>query len=167
MRRLWTAFERGATIADRRGATVVMEWPKRCDYWKDKQVVRYLAEHGYSTASVHGCAVGLTSVCKATKGRLVKKEWQLATNKAEIARRLEKRCPGGHQCVPVLNQDTKASENYSVQFALHVREAIRAQTQETVVSVPVGGAVVTTGLKVPDHVLYARSGRGTTGGACR
>ena len=127
MRRLWTAFEHVAAIAEERGATVIIEWPRRCSYWTDEQVVAYIGGHGYESAIVHGCAVGLTSVRNDTRGALVRKAWRLATNNAALARRLSRTCPGDHRHITAEKADVKASENYSPEFAIHVREAIAAQ----------------------------------------
>ena len=86
--------------------------------------MKYLSDHGYHNAIVHGCAVGLTSIRKGFEGTLVRKEWRLATNDAALARRLDCTCPRDHHHIAVEGVDVKNSENYSPMFAAHVRGAL-------------------------------------------
>ena len=92
MRRLWQAFVHVATEAQKRGVTVIIEWPQTCDYWRDPQVVEFMQRFSYTSAIVAGCMVNLRSKNAATLGVLVRKRWRLATNDAALARRLGSAC---------------------------------------------------------------------------
>ena len=51
--------------------------------------------HGLDYVSIHGCALGLTSV---VNGIPIKKPWAIVTNCNDIILKLEgKRCPGTHE----------------------------------------------------------------------
>ena len=131
-RRLWNAFERVATIAMKRGATIVVEWPKSCQYWNDTQVKRFLHTRGFASAIVHGCVVGMTSVRSSMNGALVRKQWRLATNDPALASLLSKECHGDHHHIPVEGADVKKSEDYTPGFAEHACEAIRLRKSAVV-----------------------------------
>ena len=120
----------------KRGATVVMEWPKSCDYWRHKRVQAFLTKHGFQDAEVHGCAVGLRSIVKNTEGLLVKKRWRLSTNDEVLASRLSRACLRDHQHIPLVGRDVKASESYSPGFAAHVCGALRDAALAASDSVP-------------------------------
>ena len=41
---LWGSFEKVVRHCRVVGATVMLEWPRFCDYWKEKRVAEFLAE---------------------------------------------------------------------------------------------------------------------------
>lgn len=127
-RRLWKSFVSVARQAIGRGATVVIEWPKACSYWRDSRVQQFVQKHSLTGAVVDGCRVELRSVRADVAGMLVRKQWRLMTSNPELTRRLELRCAGDHEHIAVEGADCKRSENYTLMFVQHVMRAIAETT---------------------------------------
>ena len=60
-RELWNAFEVVAETAIARGASVWIEWPKKCFYWNTYRVRRFLQKHDFDDAYIDGCMHGLVA----------------------------------------------------------------------------------------------------------
>eukprot|EP00969_Alexandrium_andersonii_P203117 8975659-Alexandrium_andersonii.AAC.1 len=58
--RLWEGIEEVASRSRRVGATVFLEWPKRCRYWAESRIVEFLDKLGFEGAIFDGCMYGLT-----------------------------------------------------------------------------------------------------------
>ena len=67
--------------AKKYGARVVLEWPRRCTYWNEPIVQRFMSEHELVPVYVDGCAAGLRSI---KNGLPILKPWTFATNDVHI-----------------------------------------------------------------------------------
>ena len=99
-----------------------MEWPTPCKYWKDPQVVEFLAAYGLDKSQLHGCAYGLTN----KKGQFMKKPWTVATTSPIVAKGIVRKCDGSHTHVMARGRDCKNAEGYTVEFAKHVHMLLRS-----------------------------------------
>ena len=117
-RRLFRRIVMLAVHARAVGAKIALEWPARCIYWKIRAVLVFLRIFGLKKVNFDGCAVGLKSIARATKGMPIKKPWSMATDVDEIVSRFEKlTCDGSHVHAPCQGVDTPNSENYTEQHA--------------------------------------------------
>ena len=57
--RLWVNFEKLARHCANVGATVLLEWPRYNDYWKEPRVASFLQELGFKYTDFDGCMYGL------------------------------------------------------------------------------------------------------------
>ena len=80
-RKPWSNFVVIAQEVINIGGNVCIEWPLRCIYWKDPQVVEFCRSLGLIAATVHGCAYGL----RDSKGTHLKKPWKIMTSSQDIA----------------------------------------------------------------------------------
>eukprot|EP00975_Prorocentrum_lima_P047740 9981925-Prorocentrum_lima.AAC.1 len=53
--KLWVGFERVARHCHAVGATVFLEWPRHCAYWREPRVVSFMQELGFTYADFDGC----------------------------------------------------------------------------------------------------------------
>ena len=60
-KRLWAAFEVVAEHALSVGARVFVECPRKCAYWKNDSVAKFLSRHGLVSADFDGCMYGLVA----------------------------------------------------------------------------------------------------------
>ena len=109
-----------------------MEWPKGCDYWKRREVVRELNRHCRYTTIFNGCMYGLVSTIRSTKGRPISKPWKLACSHKEMTFALDKRCYSSECCartgtphVTCHGQDTRLSEEYTDEIVHQVHDNFR------------------------------------------
>ena len=63
-----------------RGGIVVIEWPRRCEYWRDRRVEKFLADHNMSSHDFDGCQYGIVSIKRGQEGVPIRKPWRIATN---------------------------------------------------------------------------------------
>ena len=49
------AFAEIAEVAIKRGAMVIIEWPKGCAYWNNMKVKSFLTKHEFDETFVDGC----------------------------------------------------------------------------------------------------------------
>eukprot|EP00972_Heterocapsa_arctica_P007063 1032309-Heterocapsa_arctica.AAC.1 len=54
-RRLWAACEKIVIPAIKRGASILIEWPRGCKYWKGGKVVAFLKKYDFRTTEFDGC----------------------------------------------------------------------------------------------------------------
>ena len=113
-RKIWKSFELVAARCLSKSGYVAIEWPTGCSYWNGPDVKKFMEIHGLDYVSIHGCALGLTSV---VNGIPIKKPWAIVTNYNEIISALEgKRCLGEHlhpEHQPCAWSDTKRTECYT------------------------------------------------------
>ena len=79
-RLIWASALHVMEAAAKNGCTICIEWPRSCDYWKRREVMRALRQFGLESTIFHGCMYGLVSSMKSTKGRPINKAWRVATN---------------------------------------------------------------------------------------
>lgn len=85
-----------------RGDLFLHEHPLTAESWKLRVVQEMMALPGAVTVVADQCRFGLTAVDKDGPG-LVKKPTRFVTNSAAVARRLDKRCAGGHRHVHLVS----------------------------------------------------------------
>ena len=59
--RLWESFEKVVKHCRAVGATVMLEWPRFCDYWQERRVAEFLAEIKFKFTDLDGCMYGLVA----------------------------------------------------------------------------------------------------------
>ena len=106
-------FEIVASECLRVGGVVVIEWPRRCDYWKYPLVETFLKAHKLHYSDFDGCRYGVVSIKTDSEGVPIRKPWRIATNSDAFLRLFSWKCDGAHQHVKCEGIDTKATENYS------------------------------------------------------
>ena len=60
--RLWVNFEDMARHCARVGATVLLEWPRYNDYWKEPRVAKFLDDLKFRFCDFDGCMYGLRPI---------------------------------------------------------------------------------------------------------
>ena len=121
-RKLWSNFVAIAQEVINIGGNVCIEWPLRCIYWKDPQVVAFCQSLELTAATVHGCAYGL----RDSKGTHLKKPWKIMTSSRDIAKGIHRECPGGHEHGHCRGRECKRTELYTREMANAIHVAIRA-----------------------------------------
>ena len=58
---IWHNFVLVAIALRKKGGKVVLEWPRRCKYWKRREVKKFLLEFDLAKATFDACMFGLTS----------------------------------------------------------------------------------------------------------
>eukprot|EP00972_Heterocapsa_arctica_P090611 13369601-Heterocapsa_arctica.AAC.1 len=84
-RLLWAAFERICIPAIERGASIFIEWPRGCKYWKEGNVVAFLKKYNFKTTEFDGCMYGLVDKHGPKAGLPINKPWEVAFNRSSIA----------------------------------------------------------------------------------
>ena len=97
--RLWESFEKVVKHCWAVGATVMLEWPRFCDYWQEKRVAELLAEMKFNFTDFDGCMRGLVAKHKGNASPPIRKPWRIAYLNSSIASDLNKMCDGSHRHV--------------------------------------------------------------------
>ena len=114
-------------VAQAAGATIVFEWPRGCDFWRDKRVIRMIRRFGLMQYDFDGCMYGIQSVVSKTLGLPIRKPWRIVTNSPTIGRAFSQKCDGSHpKHAPCSGGDTRHTESYSKEFAVRFHTAFRA-----------------------------------------
>ena len=71
--KLWEKFEVVASKCLKLGGVVVIEWPRRCDYWKNPRVETFLKVHKLRLSDFDGCRYGIVSIKKDSEGTPIRK----------------------------------------------------------------------------------------------
>jgi hypothetical protein len=121
-RLLWSNFEIMARAVMDICGKVVIEWPGRCKYWTETQVVEFVKKHNFVQTIFHGCAYGLVTKYNLPLGQAMKKPWRSSSNDPVMLSFLKKKCQGGHDHAECRGRDGKVSEDYTPA----VIDAIRA-----------------------------------------
>ena len=111
-RRLWQGFEIVVRHCAKVGATVLLEWPRYCAYWREPKVSSFLREMNFRFANFDGCMYGLVSTRKSGNYPL-RKPWRIAYINSTIADHLNLTCDGSHMHVPGSGPDAKCLQGYS------------------------------------------------------
>ncbi|MFM7982089.1 MAG: hypothetical protein ACKPKO_22500, partial [Candidatus Fonsibacter sp.] len=56
---MWNGFEKVTRHCAKIGATVLLEWPRYCAYWKEPRVSSFLRGMKFGYADLDGCMYGL------------------------------------------------------------------------------------------------------------
>ena len=97
-RMIWASAEKVMEKATQNSCVICLEWPKNCDYWKRKEVLRTIEKLGLESTTFHGCMYGLVSQMRSTKGYPINKPWRLATNRRRMMRNLDRVCTNPACC---------------------------------------------------------------------
>ena len=124
-KRLWAAFEVVATHALSVGARVFVEWPRRCAYWRNSRVAKFLAKHGFVFADFDGCMYGLVATKGRDAGTPIRKPWRVACSPGtSLPTLLSKRCDGSHDHTPCAGQNTLLTQGYTPEIVDIVHRSI-------------------------------------------
>ena len=83
------------------GATVMLEWPRFCDYWQEKKVSELLAYMQFKFTDFDGCMYGLVAKNKTDESVPIRKPWRIAYIISQIGSYL-------HKCAMVLTNMFRA-----------------------------------------------------------
>ena len=114
---LWRNF---VLVADRcraNGGRIAIEWPRACMYWRDNRVKRAMARWGLEVYDLDGCRYGLVSQATATRGKLLRKPWRIASDCDEFWRLAFKCNHPAHAHCKTAGSDTKLTESYTDELA--------------------------------------------------
>ena len=124
-KRLWAAFEIVATHALGVGARVFVEWPRRCAYWKNDRVVKFLTAHGFVNSDFDGCMYGLVASKGRDAGMPIQKPWRVACSPNScLPTMLNRRCDGSHDHTPCQGQNTLLTQGYTPEIVKIVHQSI-------------------------------------------
>ena len=111
-RDIWKAFTEIAEIAIKRGAMVIIEWPKGCAYWNNMKVKNFLRKHEFDETFIDGCMYGLVASSGNEVGTPIRKPWRLAHRGLRFTPDL-KTCDHSHSHTPCQGKNTKDTESYT------------------------------------------------------
>jgi hypothetical protein len=94
-RLLWGNFEIMARAVMDIGGKVVIEWPERCKYWTERQVVKFVNKRNFVGGIFRGCACGLVAKYNLSLGHAMKKPWGSSSNDPIVLSFLKRKCQGG------------------------------------------------------------------------
>ena len=124
-KRLWAAFEIVASHALEVGARVFIEWPRRCAYWQDGRVRKFLARHGFKKTDFDGCMYGLVAQRGRDAGMPIQKPWTVACSPGScLPRLLNKKCDRSHDHTPCAGQNTLLTQGYTQKIVDIVHQSI-------------------------------------------
>ena len=109
---LWRNFVRVADACLANGGRIAIEWPRACTYWHDRKVKAAMRKWGLETHRFDGCRYNLRSQVAATRGKLLRKPWSIASN-CEDMWRIALPCNGLHEHTRTQGQDTRLTEGYT------------------------------------------------------
>ena len=125
-KRLWAAFEVVASHALSVGARVLVEWPRKCAYWKNDRVVKFLSKHGFVFTDFDGCMYGLVATRGRDAGVPIQKPWRIACSPNScLPHLLNKRCDGSHDHTPCAGQNTLLTQGYTPEIVNIVHQSIQ------------------------------------------
>ena len=110
----------------RRGGYFVYEHPQSASSWREPEVENLLNAPDILTVTCDMCAYGMN----VDGSGLNKKPTRLATNSPVIARRMERRCSGGHDHTLVMQGKPKLAQVYPDQFCRELLKALRQQVRQ-------------------------------------
>jgi hypothetical protein len=92
---------------------VAIEWPERCRYWTEPQVVQFVKKLNVHQSVFHGCAYGLVANYNLPLGQATEKPLTCSSNDPMMLSYLNNKCQGGHSYAECRGRDCKASEDYT------------------------------------------------------
>ena len=112
-----------------------MEWPKGCMYWRDRDVKAALRRWGCTQHNFDGSAYDLRSQATASRGKLLRKPWTIASN-ADGFHAVRRKCDGTHEHTATQGTDTKFSEGYTDALADRFHHCWRISLEAAATSSP-------------------------------
>ena len=82
-------------------------------YWRDRRVTRHLKRWGLQSFNLDGCRFELRSQAAATKGKLLRKPWRIASDCADFWRIADTCNHRPEEHVKTAGSDTKRTESYT------------------------------------------------------
>ena len=102
-----------------------MEWPRRCAYWKNDRVSKFLSKHGFVFADFDGCMYGLVATKGRDAGKPIQKPWRVACSpNSSLPHLLCRRCDGSHDHTPCAGVNTLLTQGYTPEIANIVHQSI-------------------------------------------
>ena len=152
------AFEIVATHALKIGARVFIEWPRRCAYWKNDRVVKFLTAHKFVNSDFDGCMYGLVATRGRDAGMPIQKPWRVACSPNScLPGMLNKRCDGSHDHTPCAGQNTLLTQGYTPEIVKIVHQSIVrdiATINKEAISVQYAGrSILTVGIDEMDESI--------------
>ena len=169
-RLIWLAFERVCETAHKLGHPILIEWPKGCDYWRRREVVRLLKRYKFQSTTFNGCMYGLVSQVKATRGRPIAKPWRFDCTHPGMLAGFDRVCRPGPdglcqhsklEHVPCAGADTRLTEGYTDEmvkiihnnFSKHCRVMLAGSGSPVSCGCIVSRAQVCGGSRLPPLLL--------------
>ena len=129
MTQLLKNFIIAAKLVVENNGIVCFEWPKKCTYWKRRDIQNMLNELGLEPAHFDGCSFGLKSTNRGKERLFLKKPWTVYSNCPILNTMLSKRTCSGVNNYHVHDQrrgkNAKGSERYTDELARSVHCALR------------------------------------------
>ena len=130
MTQLLKNFIIAAKLVIENNGIVCFEWPKKCTYWKRRDIQNMLNELGLEPAHFDGCSFGLKSTNRGKEHMFLKKPWTVYSNCPILNAMLSKRTCSGvnkhHEHDQCRGKNAKGSERYTDEFARSVHCALRS-----------------------------------------
>ena len=102
-----------------------VEWLRRCAYWKNDRVVKFLSKHGFVFTDFDGCMYGLVAAKGRDAGMPIQKPWRVACSPNScLPNLLCKRCDGSHDHTPCAGANTLLTQGYTPEIANIVHQSI-------------------------------------------
>jgi len=96
---LWRSFTNITSATIQTGCSIVIEWPRQCQYWDRPEVRNFLIQNSFVFSDFDGCQYGLESCANGTLGRPIRKPWRLASNTGRMLQGLDRKCQGAGRSV--------------------------------------------------------------------
>ena len=90
------------------GGHIAIEWPRACLYWRGRSVKASIRRWACTVHHFDGCMYNLRSQAAATRGKLLRKPWSIATN-ADFEG-IGRLCDKSHAHAKTQGIDTKMTE---------------------------------------------------------
>jgi hypothetical protein len=81
---LWGNFLLAAKAVKNIDGVVAIEWPERCEYWKDLHVLDFLEKYKFTSKIFYGCAYGLKTRYNTPIGQPLKTPWCVSSNQSDV-----------------------------------------------------------------------------------
>ena len=100
---------------------IALEWPLRCTYWQDADIIDLQQRYSLRPYRVDGCMLGLVVRFQpGLLGKPLQKPWMVKTNLSLLGQHLLIICDGSHAHGKCSGKDAKYSEHYTPVFAERV-----------------------------------------------
>jgi len=125
-RKLWRNFGIVAQACRANGGRIALEWPRRCAYWRQRNVQSFLRDYDLRLHHFDGCRFNLRSIAPSKQGKLLRKPWTLASDVPQFTKFGDFTCchpRGAHASVE--GRDTRATEEYTDSMVHLIHECWR------------------------------------------
>ena len=123
--RLWEIFENVVKHCRVVGGTVMLEWPRFCDYWQEKRVAGLLNDMKFKFTDFDGCMYGHVASYKGNESLPIRKPWRSAYLNSSIASYRNRLCDGSHRHMPCNGSNALYSQGYTPLICKTVWKSIR------------------------------------------